>query len=136
MAPPSAISSALTELVPRSRPRSIGESYPCPWDERFSFIRAHHAPCPSRVHSPVQIKAWAPKAGPLSFESAVISPPFSAPLSDYTTPTAHKRRACVSAECCHSRRSCTGGYGSYRRFIAPYPPLSVAYDLTSLSTAL
>src|SRR5215208_348045 len=31
MAPPSAISSALTELVPRSRPRSIGEAYP--WND-------------------------------------------------------------------------------------------------------
>src|SRR3712207_6803518 len=29
---------------------------------------------PSRVHSAAQIKAWAPKAGPPSFESAITSP--------------------------------------------------------------
>src|SRR5215204_2137037 len=157
MAPPSAISSALTELVPRSRPRSIEESYPCLWDERFSFIRAHHVRFPSRgkaspsrtrtsgspttsrptpaapeitrsapsgVHSSAQIKAWAPKAGPPSFESAIISPPFSVPrpLLGYVT-------GLTSAS--HWRRDCA----YYCGFVAPYPPLSVAYVLTSLSTA-
>src|SRR5215211_4053894 len=142
-APPSAISSALTELVPRSRPRSIGETYPCLWDERFSFIRAHHVlfPLARRKASPSRTRAsgspttsrhsavapmsasfTAPKAGPPSSESAIISPPFSVPrplLGYITAPTAHWRRDCAS----------------YCGFIAPYSPLSVAYVLTSLSTA-
>src|SRR5215211_7390476 len=114
-APPSAISSALTELVPRSRPRSIGEYYPCLWDERFSFIRAHHVLFPARAG-----KRAHPERG--SSESAIISPPFSVspPLPRYiTAPTANWRRDCAS----------------YCGFIARYSPLSVAYVLTSLSSA-
>src|SRR5215218_3377352 len=80
-APPSAISSALTELVPRSRPRSIGEYYPCLWDERFSFIRAHHVLSPRAQESEPT-----PNEGPLRAPSSLLRFLFPHPCPDKSQP--------------------------------------------------
>jgi hypothetical protein len=61
-----------------------------------------------------------PNEGPLRAPSSLLRFLFPHPLPGYiTAPTANWRRDCPS----------------YCGFIAPYSPLSVAYVLTSLSTA-